>query len=120
VILADAKRQATPVTTVTTATLKPSDIEKATSIGSFGANLECYYLQVQTMGVAFDNKTKSRFFRSALQQKGIEVDQFMDTLDNILDADPLPAELTLVELVLRIKDIRSFKNSSTAVINRYV
>jgi hypothetical protein len=38
----------------------PPDLEKAMSTGSFGANLEHYYLQVQTMGVAFDDKTKSR------------------------------------------------------------
>jgi hypothetical protein len=39
----------------------PPDIEKAMSIGSFGANLKHYYLQVQEMGVSFDYKTKSRF-----------------------------------------------------------
>jgi hypothetical protein len=49
----------------------PSYIEKATSIGSFGVNLERYYLQLQAMVVSFDDKTKSRFFLSALQQKGI-------------------------------------------------
>jgi hypothetical protein len=42
------------------------------------------------MDVAFDNKTKSHFFLSALQQKGIEVDRFMDLLDSVLDDDPLP------------------------------
>jgi hypothetical protein len=68
----------------------PPDIEKSTSIGSFGANLECYYLQMQTMGVSFDDKTKSRFSLSALQQKGIEVDQFLDCLDNVPDFDPFP------------------------------
>jgi hypothetical protein len=98
----------------------PPDIEKSTSIGSFGANLKHYYLQVQVMGVYLGDKTKPRFFLSALQQKGIEVDRFMDRLDNVLDADPLPEELTLMELVLRIKDIHSFQNYSTAVINRYV
>jgi hypothetical protein len=40
----------------------PPDIYKATSIGSFGANLERYYLQLQTMGVSLDDKTKSCFF----------------------------------------------------------
>jgi hypothetical protein len=81
----------------------PPDIEKATPIGSFGANLERYYLQLQTMGVSFDDKTKSRFFLSALQQKCIEVDEFMDRLDNVPDAHPLSEELTLTELILRIK-----------------
>jgi hypothetical protein len=38
----------------------PPDIEKETPIGSFGANLECYYLQVQAMGVSFNDKTKSQ------------------------------------------------------------
>jgi hypothetical protein len=86
----------------------PLDIEKATSIGSSDANLECYYLQVQSMGVSFNDKTKSRFFLSNLQQKGIEVYRFVDLVDKVLDDDPLPEELTLAELVLRIKDIRSF------------
>jgi hypothetical protein len=72
------------------------------------------------MSVSFDDKTKSRFFLSALQQKCIEVDQFVDQPDYIPDADLLPEEITLTELVLRIKDIHSFRNSSTAVINRYV
>jgi hypothetical protein len=68
----------------------PPDIEKATSIGSFGTNLECYYLQLQSIGVSFDANTKSRFFLSALQKKGIEVDRFVDHLDNLLVSDPLP------------------------------
>jgi hypothetical protein len=33
---------------------------------------------------------------------------------------PLPEELTLVEIILWIKDIHSFHNSSTAIINHYV
>jgi hypothetical protein len=41
-------------------------------------------------------------------------------MENILDADPLPDELIIMELVLHIKDILSFHNSSTAVINHYV
>jgi hypothetical protein len=98
----------------------PPDIEKATSIGSFGANLERYYLQVQAMGVSFNDKTKSGFFLFALQQKGIEVDRFVYHLDNVPDADTLPEELNITELVLRIKDIHSFQNSSTAVINHYI
>jgi hypothetical protein len=98
----------------------PPEIEKSTSIVSFGDNLKRYYLQVQTIGVAFDDKTKSRFFLSALQQKGIEVDQFMYRLDKVLDVDPLPEEVILAELVFHIKYIRSFQNSSTAVVNHYV
>jgi hypothetical protein len=98
----------------------PPGIEKATSIGFFGANLECYDLQLQTMGVSFDDKTKSCFFLSANQQKGNEVDRFVDCLDNVPDADLLPNELPLTELILRIKDIRSFQNYSTAIINCYV
>jgi hypothetical protein len=43
----------------------------------------------------------------------------MDNLDDVPDADPLPEELILAELVLRIKYIHSFQNSSTAVISRY-
>jgi hypothetical protein len=96
------------------------DVEKATSIGSFGVNMERYYIQLQDMGVSFDDKNKSRFFLSALQQKGIEVERFVDRLDNVLIADPLPEELTLVELILQIKNILSFQPSSTAIINRYV
>jgi hypothetical protein len=92
-----------------------SDIEKAMSIGSFGS----YYLQVQEMGVSFDYKTKSHFLLSALQQKGIEVDRFVDHLDSIPYADPLPEELTLTELVLRIKYIHPFQKYSTTVIDHY-
>jgi hypothetical protein len=47
------------------------------------------------MGVSIDDKTKSRFFLSALQQKGVEVDWFMDLLDNIPADNPLHEELTL-------------------------
>jgi hypothetical protein len=97
----------------------PPDIEKATSSGSFGATLECEYLQLYTMHVSFDGKTKSRFLLSALQQKCIEVDQFVDRLDIVPDTDTLPKQLTLVELILRIKYIHSFQNSSTAIINSY-
>jgi hypothetical protein len=90
----------------------PPDIDLATSIGSFGSNLEKYYLQLETIGLAFDEKTTSRFFLSALPQKGIEIDRFVDRLDNVPEKDPLPEELTLTELILRIKDIRSLNNSS--------
>jgi hypothetical protein len=98
----------------------PRDIEKATSIGSFGANLERYYLQLQTMAISFNDKTKYRFFLSALHQKVIEVGRFVDHLDNVPNDDPLPEELTLTELILCIKDIHSFQNSSPAIINGYV
>jgi hypothetical protein len=97
----------------------PPDIDHATSIGSFGSNLEKYHLQLGTIGIAFDEKTQSRFFVSALQQKGIEIDRFVDRLDNVPDKDPLPEELTLTELIFRIKDIRSLNNSSPAIINRF-
>jgi hypothetical protein len=83
----------------------PPDIDKATLSGSFGANLESYYLRLQTMCVSFDDKTKSRFFISAPQHKCIEVDRFMDRLDDIPDVDPLPEELTIMKLILRIKEI---------------
>jgi hypothetical protein len=96
------------------------DLDKATSIGYFGANIKRYYLQVQAMGVYFYDKTKSRFFLSALQQKGIEVDQLLDCLDNVSDADTSTEELTIIELVLRIKYIHSLQNSFTAVIDQYV
>jgi hypothetical protein len=82
-------------------------IDQATTIGSFGSDLERYYLQVETIGHPFDEKPQSRFFLSALQKKGIEVDRFVDRLDSVAVNDPLPEELTLTELILRIKDIRS-------------
>jgi hypothetical protein len=97
----------------------PPDIDHATSIGSFGSNLEKCYLQLGTIELAFDEKTQSRFFLSALQQKGIEIDRFVDRLDNVPNKDPLPEELTLAELILRINDIRSLKNSSPAIINHF-
>jgi hypothetical protein len=96
------------------------DIDKATSIGSRGANLDWYYLQLQTMGVSFDDKTKSPFHLSALQQKCIEVDWLVDRLDNVPDGDPLPEELTLAEPILCITDIHSFHNFSPAIVHWYV
>jgi hypothetical protein len=98
----------------------PSSIDQATTIGSLGADLERYYLQMATIGHAFEEKPQSRFFLSALQKKGIEVDRFVDRLDSVAVNDPLPEELTLTELILRIKDIRSLHPSSTALIHRYV
>jgi hypothetical protein len=98
----------------------PLDIDKSTSIGSCGANLERYYLQFRTMVVSFDDNTKSHFFLSALQQKCNKVDQFVDRLDTVPNDDLLPEELTLTELILRIKYIHSFQNSAPAIINRYV
>jgi hypothetical protein len=82
--------------------------------------LERYFLQMATIGHAFDEKPQSRFFLSALQKKGIEVDRFVDRLDSVAVKDPLPEELTLPELILCIKDIRSLQPSSTALIHRYV
>jgi hypothetical protein len=96
----------------------PPDIDHAISIGSIGLNLEKYYLQLGAIGLALDEKTQSRFFLSALQQKGIEINRFVDRLDNVPDKDPLPEELTLTKLILRIKDIRFLNNSSPAIINR--
>jgi hypothetical protein len=82
----------------------PPDIEQATtSIGSFGANLERCYLQLSTLGATFE--------------EGIEVNRFVDHLDNVTDADPLPDELILTELILHIKNIHSLQSSSIAVIN---
>jgi hypothetical protein len=78
----------------------PPDIDHATSIGSFGSNLEKYDLQLGTIGLALDEKTQSLFFLSALQQKGIEIDRFVNHLDNVPDKDPLPENLTLTELIL--------------------
>jgi hypothetical protein len=94
----------------------PPSIDQATTIGSFGADLERYYLQMATIGHAFEEKPQSRFFLSALKKKGIEVDRFVDRLDSVAANDPLPEELTL----LRIKNIRSLQPSSTALIHRYV
>jgi hypothetical protein len=98
----------------------PPSIDQATTIGYFGTDLERYYLQMATIGHAFDEKPQSRFFLSALQKKGIEVDRFVDRLDSVAVNDPLPEELTLTELILRIKDIHSLQPSSTALIHRYV
>jgi hypothetical protein len=97
----------------------PTDIEHATSIGSFGLILEKYYLQLGTIGVAFDEKAQSHFFLSALQQKCIDIDRFVDRLDSIPEKYPLPEELTLTELILRIRYIHSLQNSSPAIINRF-
>jgi hypothetical protein len=83
------------------------------------ANLKHYYLQLQTMGVSFNDKTKSHFFLSALQHKCIEVDWFVYHLDSIPYYDILPDEVTLTELILRIKDSHSFQNSVPAIIHRY-
>jgi hypothetical protein len=49
--------------------LTPPDIEQATAIGSFGANLDCYYLQLSNIGVTFDENMKQCFFISALHHK---------------------------------------------------
>jgi hypothetical protein len=83
----------------------PPSIDQA-KIGSFGDALERYFLHMATIGHAFDEKPHSRFFLSALQKKGIEVDRFVDRLDSVAVKDLLPEELTLTELILRIKDIR--------------
>jgi hypothetical protein len=78
----------------------PLYIDHATSIGSFGSNMEKYYLQLGTIGLGLDEKTQSRFFLSALQQKCIEIDRCVDRLDNVPHKDPLPEELNLAELIL--------------------
>jgi hypothetical protein len=98
----------------------PPSIDQTTTIGSFGADLERYNLQMATIGLAFEEKPQSHFFISTLQKKGIEVDRFVDRLDSVADNDPLPEELTLVKLILCIKDIHSLQPSSTALIHRYV
>jgi hypothetical protein len=98
----------------------PRSIDQATAIGSFGADLERYYLQMATIGHAFDEKPQSLLFLSALQKKGIEMDRFVDRLDSVAANDPLPEELTLTELILRIKDIRSLHPLSTVIIHSYV
>jgi hypothetical protein len=97
----------------------PPSIDQATTIGSFGADLERYYLQMANIGHDFEEKPQSRFFLSALQKKGIEVDRFVDRLDSVAVNDPLPEEFTLTELILRIKDIHSLQPSSTSLIHRY-
>jgi hypothetical protein len=98
----------------------PPSIDQATTISSFGADLERYYLQMATIGHVFDEKPQSCFFPSTLQKKGISVDRLVDRLDSVAVNDPLPDELTLTELILRIKDIRFLQPSSTALIHRYV
>jgi hypothetical protein len=72
----------------------PPSIGQATTIGSFGADFERYYLQMATIGHAFEEKPQSRFFLSDLQKKIIEVDRFVDRLDSVAVNDPLPEELT--------------------------
>jgi hypothetical protein len=86
----------------------PPSIDQATTFGSFGADLERYYLQMAFIGHAFEEKPQSRFFLSTLQKKGIEVDRSVDHLDSVAANDPLPDELTLTELILRIKDIHYY------------
>jgi hypothetical protein len=39
----------------------PPSINQATTIGSFGADLERYYLQMVTIGHAFEEKPQSHF-----------------------------------------------------------
>jgi hypothetical protein len=72
------------------------------------------------MGVSFDDKTKSRFFLLALQLKYIEVNRFVDILDNVPDDDPMHKEFTIGELVLLIKDIHFLQNSPATFTNRFV
>jgi hypothetical protein len=48
------------------------------------------------------------------------VDCFVDRLDSVAVNDPLPEELTLTELILRIKDIGILQPSSTTLIHRCV
>jgi hypothetical protein len=98
----------------------PPIIDQATTIGSFGADLERYYLHMATIGHAFDEKPQSRFFLYALQKKVIEVDRFDVHLDSVAVNDSLSEELTLTNLILRIKDIHSLQPSSTSLIHRYV
>jgi hypothetical protein len=98
----------------------PPSIDQAKTIGSFRADLERYYLQMATIGLAFEDKPQSFFLLSALQKKGIEVDRFVDRLDSVAKNDPLPEELTLTKLISRIKDILSLQPLYTALIHRYV
>jgi hypothetical protein len=49
-----------------------------------------YHLQITTIRHAFEEKPQSRFFLSALQKTGIEVDRFVDRLDSVDVNDPLP------------------------------
>jgi hypothetical protein len=98
----------------------PPSIDQATTSGSFGANLERYYLQMATIGHDFEEKPQIRFFLLALQKKGIKVDRVVDRLDSVAVNDLIPEEFTLTELILRIKGIHSLQPSSTALINRYV
>jgi hypothetical protein len=48
------------------------------------------------------------------------VDRIVDRLDSVAANDQLPEELTLTELILRIKDIHSLQPSTTALIHRYM
>jgi hypothetical protein len=93
----------------------PPDIASDPSIGMFGANLERYYLQMATINVQFHDKTKSRFFLTALQQQGVDVDHYLDRLDNVPSGTALLDELTLMELILKIKDIRKFPATAATI-----
>jgi hypothetical protein len=48
------------------------------------------------------------------------VDRFVDRLDSVAENDPLPEELTLTKLILRIKDIHSLQPSYNDLIHHYV
>jgi hypothetical protein len=93
----------------------PPDIASAPSIGMFGANLERYYLEMTTINVQFQDKTKSRFFLTELQQQGVDIDQYLDRLDNVPSGTALPDELTLAELILKIKDIRKLPANAATI-----
>ena len=58
---------------------------------------ECYLNQI------WWNK-KSKFILKALQQRVVEIDRFMFRLDTIPNGLALPVDLTLEELILKIKD----------------
>jgi hypothetical protein len=53
-----------------------------------------------------------------LQHEGIEINIFVDRLDNVPGKDPLPEKLTVTEIIFQIKDIRYLQNSSPVIINR--
>jgi len=54
--------------------------------------------------IKFDEIKNPKFILKALQQRVVEIDRFMVRLDTIPNGLALPVDLTLEELILKIKD----------------
>jgi len=64
-------------------------IENAVALGSYGVDLERYYLNMSTIGSKLFKNSKF-FFLKRFSTKDAEIDQFMDSLDTILIGLALP------------------------------